>query len=57
MLFRSCYANYSQESVVKNCSQYNLESSLLCGIVGDSDKVTERKVNSLKQGQMNMFDL
>ena len=52
-----CYANYSEESVAKNCGKYAPESSILCGVLDKNDKVTERKVKSLKEQQLNMFDL
>ncbi len=52
-----CYANYSQESVERNCNQYNFESPMLCGVVGDGDKVTDRKLKSLKRQQMELFDM
>lgn len=42
-----CYANYSEESVVKNYSKYDPESPILCGVIDASDKITERKVKSL----------
>lgn len=42
-----CYANYSEESVVKNYSKYDPESPILCGAIDASDKITERKVKSL----------
>lgn len=51
-----CYANYSQESVVKNCSKYDPESPILCGILDKNDKITERKVKSLKEQQLSIFD-
>lgn len=44
-----CYANYSEESVMKNCSKYNSESPILCGMLNEDDKITERKVKSLKE--------
>lgn len=43
-----CYANYSEESVEKSCSQYASESPILCGTLDERDKITERKVKSLK---------
>ncbi len=43
-----CYANYSEESVEKSCSQYDSESPILCGTLDERDKITERKVKSLK---------
>ncbi len=50
-----CYANYSMESVTKNCKSYDSKSPLLCGIVAEEDKITERKVKSLKEEQMSLF--
>lgn len=51
-----CYANYSQESVVKNCSRYDPKSPILCGILDENDKITVRKVKSLKEQQLSIFD-
>lgn len=52
-----CYANYSPDAVKANCSCYDPKSPLLCGSVGEFDKVTERKVKSLKQTQLSFhFD-
>lgn len=45
---RYCYANYSPESVIQNCRNYNVNAPLLCGTVHENDKITERKVMSLK---------
>ncbi len=52
-----CYANYSEESVIKNCSKYDTESPILCGTLDENDKITERKVKSLKERQLSIFDL
>ncbi|MGN1187927.1 MAG: DUF1848 domain-containing protein [Lachnospiraceae bacterium] len=52
-----CYANYSPDSVARSCSIYNPESPILCGAIDENDKVTERKVKSLKEGQISLFDL
>lgn len=52
-----CYANYSEESVVNNCSKYKPESPILCGVIDEQDKITERKVKSLKEQQLSFFDL
>lgn len=54
---RYCYANYSEESVVKNCGKYAPESPILCGALAENDKITERKVKSLKEKQLSIFDL
>lgn len=47
-----CYANYSPDSVQKNAANYDVDSPLLCGTVSEADKITERKVQSLKDRQM-----
>ncbi len=52
-----CYANYSEESVAKICSKYDSESPILCGVLDENDKITERKVKSLKERQLSIFDL
>lgn len=54
---RYCYANFSQESVLKNCNKYDVDSSLLCGILTEEDKITERKVKSLREEQISIFDI
>ena len=52
-----CYANYSEDSVVRNCSMYNPESALLCGTLTEDDKISERTVKSLKEQQLSIFDI
>jgi len=52
-----CYANYSKESVAINCNQYDSESPILCGTLDENDTITERKVISLKEQQLSIFDL
>lgn len=52
-----CYANCGEESVVKNCSTYDPKSPILCGVLDENDKITERKVKSLKEQQLSIFDL
>lgn len=47
-----CYANYSEKSVVKNCGKYNPESPILCGTLDENDRITERRVKSLKDKQL-----
>lgn len=46
---RYCYANSSQESVAKNCSKYDTMSPILCSVLAKEDKISERKVKSLKE--------
>lgn len=43
-----CYANYSRESVLNSCRAYDPNSPLLCGNVRKEDKITERRVTSLR---------
>lgn len=50
---RYCYANYSLDSVIKNCKQYDPNSPILCGKLGEEDKITERKVKPLKETQIS----
>ncbi len=52
-----CYANYSEESVTKNCGKYDPESPILCGVIDENDKITERKVKSLRERQLSIFAL
>ncbi len=52
-----CYANYSEESVAQNCSKYVPDSPILCDTLTEDDKITERKVKSLKEQQFNIFDI
>lgn len=52
-----CYANYSQKNVETNVAKYNPLSPLLCGQVEKDDKITIRKIASLKETQINIFDL
>lgn len=58
---RYCYANHSPESVAESCRCYDPESPLLCGVVTEEDKVTERKVKSLreawKEEQISLWEL
>lgn len=50
-----CYANESQDGIKANCSKYDAESSLLCGVLTEEDKISERRVKSLKEEQLSMF--
>ena len=52
-----CYANYSSKSVETNAAKYDPSSPLLCGQVQEDDKITIRKVESLKETQLNIFDM
>lgn len=54
---RYCYANGSAGRVGRNIQSYDADSPLLCGVVDEYDVVTERKVKSLKVGQLRFTDL
>lgn len=43
-----CYANAGMQSITKNCQLYNPDSPLLCGNVGKDDKISIRKIKSIK---------
>ncbi|WP_290770487.1 DUF1848 domain-containing protein [Anaerofustis sp.] len=51
-----CYANYNKDTVEKKCIMYNKNSKLLCDVLKEEDKIVERKVSSLKDGQLSIFD-
>lgn len=53
---RYCYANYSEGKVKNNTEVYDADSPLLCGTIGSDDIITERKVKSLKELQISLFD-
>lgn len=50
-----CYANYSRASVLSAVDKYDPLSPLLVGAVSATDKVTERKVKSIKDNQISLF--
>lgn len=52
---RYCYANFSDATVIENIKAYDPLSPLLCGTVGPNDKITERKMKSLKDMQLSLF--
>lgn len=51
-----CYANDNEENIAKSCSVYDPESPILCGLLNEKDRITERKVNSLKERQLCFLD-
>ena len=51
-----CYANHSEESVIRNSSKYTPKSPILCGLIHENDRITERKVKSLKEPQLSLFE-
>ncbi len=52
-----CYANYSDERVKANRRLYDVHSPILCSKITEEDKITERNVKSIKEGQISFFDL
>lgn len=51
-----CYATYDSDSVKRSCSIYDPDSPLLCGTVNEKDKITDRKVKSMKNSQLRLED-
>jgi hypothetical protein len=51
-----CYANYNDTRVADSIKLYDINSPLLCGIVNKDDVITNRKVKSLRIGQISLFD-
>ncbi len=47
-----CYANFSDEKVEESVKLYRVDSPLLCGYIGPEDRVTDRAVKSLRDGQI-----
>ena len=54
-----CYANYNNEKVISQCHLYDPKSPLLCGYIDESagDRITERKMESLKERQISFLEL
>ena len=52
-----CYANYNLKSVENNAAKYDPSSPILCGKLQEGDKITIRKVESLKETQISIFDI
>lgn len=50
-----CYANYSPSTVRSRAGQYDPCSPLLCGALEPEDKVSLRKMKSVKDGQLRLF--
>lgn len=53
---RYCYANFNDEKVKENKMHYDADSPLLCGSVHPEDKITDRKMKSVKEMQISLFD-
>ncbi len=46
-----CYANNSREQILRTCSLHDVNSPILCGRITEDDRITERKVKSLRTKQ------
>ena len=51
-----CYANFNDEKVKENVRLYNQASPLLCGNITSDDKITDRKVKTLKDAQLSFLN-
>lgn len=51
-----CYANYSYDKVKASCQLYHPTAPLLCGEIGEEDSITERKIKSIKEVQISLFE-
>jgi len=36
-----CYANHSEESVIRNCNKYDVNSPILCGLIDEKEQALE----------------
>ena len=52
-----CYANYNLKSIENNAAKYDPSSPILCGKLQEGDKITIRRVESLKETQISIFDI
>ncbi len=50
-----CYANHSEVQVKENYKKYDVHSPILCGKIEAEDRVTKRKIVSLKEEQFSLF--
>lgn len=53
---RYCYANVSQRAVERIREVYDPQSPLLCGRLGEEERITERKAGSLKERQLSLWN-
>lgn len=53
---RYCYANFNDGKVKSQTELYDPESPILCAVIDETvDKITERKMSSLKEKQISLF--
>ncbi len=51
-----CYANFNDNKVKENVKLFAQDSALLCGNVSSDDRITDRKVKSLKDSQISFLE-
>lgn len=51
-----CYANFNDGKVTDNIKLYDKDSALLCGRITSDDRITDRKVKSLKDNQISFWE-
>lgn len=51
---RYCYANAGEARIQASRKLYDIHSPLLCGMVKPEDRITERKVRSLREEQLKL---
>lgn len=52
-----CYANYDEETVIRNRKLHHVSSPLLIGEVTENDVIKQAEQKSWKNGQLDFFDL
>ncbi len=52
-----CYASYDTRSAEANCKKYDPDSPILCGKVMDGDKIYNRRIKSIRDGQIRLEDI
>ncbi len=51
-----CYANFNDNKVKDNVKLYHRDSALLCGNITSEDRITDRKMKSLKDTQISLLE-
>lgn len=51
-----CYANFNDSKVEDHVKSYNRNSALLCGNISSDDRITERKMKSMKDNQIRFLE-
>ncbi len=51
-----CYANENDAMVKENVKRYRSDSPILCGSISMDDKITDRRVKSIKDTQLSFLE-